>query len=97
MGHVSQIPVFVYVLIAVVILAVLGFVLLRGPKAPPGGYTSTRDPDDPVLGEPGAGGPSDGRTAAEEAGAPTGTTTRPLDTPESAGSRMARLRGRLAK
>lgn len=90
----AQIPVFVYVLIAVVVLALLGFVLLRGPKAPPGGYDSTRDADDPA---PGAAGDGSGEHAP--AGGATATETRAssLDTPESAGSRMARLRGRLAK
>ncbi|WP_144791901.1 signal recognition particle-docking protein FtsY [Kocuria palustris] len=98
MGHVdqilAQIPVFVYVLIAVVVLALLGFVLLRGPKAPPGGYDSTRDADDPV---PGAPDGSEGGAASGGSGSAARTRTPELDTPESAGSRMARLRGRLAK
>nr|WP_260853467.1 signal recognition particle-docking protein FtsY [Kocuria palustris] len=90
----AQIPVFVYVLIAVVVLALLGFVLLRGPKAPPGGYDSTRDADDPV---PGAPDGSEGGAASGGSGSAARTRTPELDTPESAGSRMARLRGRLAK
>mgnify|MGYP001053214591 FL=1 len=98
MGHVdqilAQIPVFVYVLIAVVVLALLGFVLLRGPKAPPGGYDSTRDADDPVARAPDG---SEGGAASGGSGSAARTRTPELDTPESAGSRMARLRGRLAK
>ncbi|WP_425323945.1 signal recognition particle-docking protein FtsY [Kocuria palustris] len=90
----AQIPVFVYVLIAVVVLALLGFVLLRGPKAPPGGYDSTRDADDPA---PGAAGDGSGEHARAGGGAATETKAPSLDTPESASSRMARLRGRLAK
>ncbi|MCM3332387.1 signal recognition particle-docking protein FtsY [Kocuria palustris] len=90
----AQIPVFVYVLIAVVVLALLGFVLLRGPKAPPGGYDSTRDADDPA---PGAAGDGSGEHARAGGGTATETKAPSLDTPESAGSRMARLRGRLAK
>ena len=90
----AQIPVFVYVLIAVVVLALLGFVLLRGPKAPPGGYDSTRDADDPAPGASGDGSDEQARTGG---GAATGAQKPSLDTPESAGSRMARLRGRLAK
>lgn len=90
----AQIPVFVYVLIAVVVLALLGFVLLRGPKAPPGGYDSTRDADDPA---PGAAGGGSGEHAQAGGGTATETKAPSLDTPESAGSRMARLRGRLAK
>ena len=90
----AQIPVFVYVLIAVVVLALLGFVLLRGPKAPPGGYDSTRDADDPA---PGASGDGSGEQVRDGGGTATETRKPSLDTPESAGSRMARLRGRLAK
>ncbi|MBN6752246.1 signal recognition particle-docking protein FtsY [Kocuria palustris] len=90
----AQIPVFVYVLIAVVVLALLGFVLLRGPKAPPGGYDSTRDADDPA---PGASGDGSDEHARAGGGTATETKAPSLDTPESAGSRMARLRGRLAK
>ncbi|MGW4857414.1 signal recognition particle-docking protein FtsY [Kocuria palustris] len=90
----AQIPVFVYVLIAVVVLALLGFVLLRGPKAPPGGYDSTRDADDPA---PGASGDGSDEHARVGGGTATATKAPSLDTPESAGSRMARLRGRLAK
>ena len=90
----AQIPVFVYVLIAVVVLALLGFVLLRGPKAPPGGYDSTRDADDPA---PGAADDGSGEHARAGGGTATEAKAPSLDTPESAGSRMARLRGRLAK
>ena len=90
----AQIPVFVYVLIAVVVLALLGFVLLRGPKAPPGGYDSTRDADDPA---PGASGDGSDEHARAGGGTATEAKAPSLDTPESAGSRMARLRGRLAK
>ena len=90
----AQIPVFVYVLIAVVVLALLGFVLLRGPKAPPGGYDSTRDADDPA---PGASGDGSDEHARAGGGTATETKAPSLDTPESASSRMARLRGRLAK
>ncbi|MDN5573456.1 MAG: signal recognition particle-docking protein FtsY [Micrococcales bacterium] len=90
----AQIPVFVYVLIAVVVLALLGFVLLRGPKAPPGGYDSTRDADDPA---PSAAGDGSGEPARAGGAAATEAKAPSLDTPESAGSRMARLRGRLAK
>ena len=90
----AQIPVFVYVLIAVVVLALLGFVLLRGPKAPPGGYDSTRDADDPA---PSAAGDGSGEHARAGGAASTEAKAPSLDTPESAGSRMARLRGRLAK
>lgn len=88
---------YVYVIVAVVILAILGFVLLRGPKAPPGGYESTRDADDPI---PGASGDSkdDAATSASGDDATTATTTKPkVDRPESVASRMARLRGRLSK
>ncbi|NHU85780.1 signal recognition particle-docking protein FtsY [Kocuria sp. JC486] len=95
--HVDQIPVYVYVIVAVVILALLGFVLLRGPKAPPGGYKSTRDPDDPIPGGAGGDG-ADGSTDSGAGGAGTTVKEAPsLDRPESVGSRMARLRGRLAK
>lgn len=98
----DQIPVFVYVIVAVVILALLGFVLLRGPKAPPGGYESTRDADDPA---PGAGGDdSEGRSASPDGqgadGGGSGTAVKDgprVERPESVGTRMARLRGRLAK
>ena len=77
-----------------VVLALLGFVLLRGPKAPPGGYDSTRDADDPA---PGASGDGSDEHARAGGGTATETKAPSLDTPESAGSRMARLRGRLAK
>lgn len=83
---------FVYVIIALVILTVLGFVLLRGPKAPPHGYDSTRDADDPAPSGSGDGA-SDGASGATE---PAGTSPQ-MDRPESLSSRMARLRGRLAR
>lgn len=75
---------YVYVIVAVVILSVLGFTLLRGPKAPPQGYESTRDADDPAP------------TAGDKTGAESASKTA-TDEPESVNSRMARLRGRLAK
>lgn len=83
---------FVYVIIALVILTVLGFVLLRGPKAPPHGYDSTRDADDPAPSGSGDGA-SDGASGATES---AGTSPQ-MDRPESLSSRMARLRGRLAR
>ncbi|HST72922.1 MULTISPECIES: signal recognition particle-docking protein FtsY [Kocuria] len=89
----DSIPVIVYVLIAVVVLGLLGLVLLRGPKAPRGGYASTRDPDD--LGGDPVQAPGEMRAGTTET-APEDTRPR-LDRPESAASRMARLRGRLAK
>ncbi|MFI7578855.1 signal recognition particle-docking protein FtsY [Kocuria sp. M1N1S27] len=89
----DSIPVLAYVLIAVVVLGLLGLVLLRGPKAPRGGYPSTRDPDDAE------GGPVTAPGDLEPGTAPVRPAdTRPaLDRPESAASRMARLRGRLAR
>ena len=43
----------VYILLGVLVLGGVLFVLLRGPKAPPGGYETTRDADDaPAQGEP---------------------------------------------
>ena len=89
----DSIPVLAYVLIAVVVLGLLGLVLLRGPKAPRGGYPSTRDPDDLE------GGPVEAPGDLEPGTAPVPPAdTRPaLDRPESAASRMARLRGRLAR
>jgi fused signal recognition particle receptor len=90
---VDSIPVIVYVLIAVVVLGLLGLVLLRGPKAPRGGYASTRDADDREGGP--AEAPGDLRPGTAEV---LEEPSRPaLDRPESAASRMARLRGRLAK
>lgn len=88
---------FVYVIVAVVILTILGFVLLRGPKAPPGGYTSTRDADDPAPEGAGDAEGQESTTTTDEATA-TPTPTKPsVDRPESVNTRMARLRGRLAK
>lgn len=87
---------FVYVIVAVVILAILGFVLLRGPKAPPGGYESTRDADDPAPGGSGDSNDDVAPTSTEDVPAAT-TTKRKVDRPESVSSRMARLRGRLSK
>ncbi|ALU40403.1 signal recognition particle-docking protein FtsY [Kocuria flava] len=85
----ESIPVIAYVLVAVVVLGLLGLVLLRGPKAPRGGYPSTRDPDDPVQ------APGDLRPGTAEA--PPEEPAPRLERPESAASRMARLRGRLAR
>jgi fused signal recognition particle receptor len=90
---VDSIPVIVYVLIAVVVLGLLGLVLLRGPKAPRGGYASTRDADDREGGP--AEAPGDLRPGTAEV--PEEPSRPALDRPESAASRMARLRGRLAK
>ncbi|MFI7482884.1 signal recognition particle-docking protein FtsY [Kocuria sp. M1R5S2] len=89
----DSIPVLVYVLIAVAVLGLLGLVLLRGPKAPRGGYSSTRDADD-LEGAP-AEAPGD--LSPGTAPAPPEETRPALDRPESASSRMARLRGRLAR
>ncbi|WP_298585180.1 signal recognition particle-docking protein FtsY [uncultured Kocuria sp.] len=89
----DSIPVLAYVLIAVVVLGLLGLVLLRGPKAPRGGYPSTRDPDDLDGGPVAAPGDLEPGTAP----VPPEATRPALDRPESAASRMARLRGRLAK
>jgi fused signal recognition particle receptor len=83
----------VYVLIAVVVLGLLGLVLLRGPKAPRGGYPSTRDADDLETGP--AAPPVDLEPGTAEA--PPAETRPALERPESAASRMARLRGRLAR
>jgi fused signal recognition particle receptor len=90
---VDSIPVLAYVLIAVVVLGLLGLVLLRGPKAPRGGYPSTRDPDDLEGGPVAAPGDLEPGTAP----VPPADTRPALDRPESAASRMARLRGRLAR
>jgi fused signal recognition particle receptor len=92
-GGVDSIPVLAYVLIAVVVLGLLGLVLLRGPRAPRGGYPSTRDADDLEGGPVEAPGDLEPGTAP----APPADTRRKLDRPESAASRMARLRGRLAR
>ncbi|MFF0989505.1 signal recognition particle-docking protein FtsY [Kocuria nitroreducens] len=89
----DSIPVLAYVLIAVVVLGLLGLVLLRGPKAPRGGYPSTRDPDDLEGGPVAAPGDLEPGTAP----APPADARPALDRPESAASRMARLRGRLSK
>ncbi|KAA9395776.1 signal recognition particle-docking protein FtsY [Kocuria coralli] len=91
-------PVYVYVIVAVVILALLGFVLLRGPKAPPGGYESTRDADDPIPGGSGDGEPGAGSGTGSGTDAGTAVDEGPrIERPESVNTRMARLRGRLAK
>ena len=74
-------------LIAVVVLGLLGLVLLRGPKAPRGGYPSTRDPDDLEGGPVAVPGDLEPGTAP----VPPADTRPALDRPESAASRMARL------
>ncbi|WP_312395518.1 signal recognition particle-docking protein FtsY [Kocuria sp.] len=64
-------------------MVIFGTMLLRKPKAPKGGYQHTRDIDDAP--------PAEGDVLVE--GRPTTTVERP----ESALSRMARLRGRLSR
>ena len=93
----DSIPVLAYVLIAVVVLGLLGLVLLRGPRAPRGGYPSTRDPDDVAEDRTGSSAVAPGDLRPGAAEAPPEPARPALDRPESAASRMARLRGRLAR
>ena len=64
-------------------MVIFGTMLLRKPKAPKGGYQTTRDVDDIP--------PAEGDVLVED----RPTTT--LERPESALGRLARLRGRLSK
>lgn len=47
-----------YIVLGVAVLVGLATVLMRGPKAPPGGYSSTRDANDPADGKPSVDSPA---------------------------------------